>query len=624
MFEQPTATYDPVEIYRRRAEAFGESAASEARRSRWLAHLRLIIFLAAALAIAAAIGAQPGFARTAIAVLGVVLAGGFIAAAIAHARVRRRETRFDALRQVNDEGPHRVHREWTAIPERDELDADPDHAYARDLDVGGHASLFRLLGPVGTAAGVQCLREWLLGAATPEVIRARQPAIAELAELHDLRDALAAQRLLHRRTTAAEVARFTEWAENPPALTGLLPAAVALLLPPLALGALLLRFSGAITGVFWLLPLGANLVVLAILGTRLRNMIEQASARAGGGPLHHAVSAFELLGEARLEAPLLRELRRRLEDNGHHALREARALERITHLAEVRYSPMMHFTLQILTLWDLQIVLRLDRWRRRAGKQARDWLWALGDIEALAALATLRYDNPEWTFPELGAGEAHLTARALGHPLIPEASRVENDVTLGPPGTFLLVTGSNMSGKSTLLRAIGLNAVLAQAGAPVCARAMRLTPLRVHTSMRIQDSLEQGVSFFMAELLRLRAVVDAARSGLEPGVPSLLYLLDEILQGTNTAERQVAARRIIRELLSLPAIGAVTSHDLSLADSEALRRASVPVHFTETVLREDGVPRMTFDYRLRPGLATSVNALTLMEMIGLAPFEEPR
>lgn len=622
MSDPATAPYDPVESYRRRAAAFRASAAVEARRSRRLAHLRLVIFLAAALAIAAAIGAQPGFARTAIAVLGIIMAGSFIAAATAHARVRRRESRFDALRAVNEEGPHRVNRDWNAIPERDELDADPGHAYARDLDVGGHASLFRLLGPVGTAAGVQRLREWLLDAATPEVITARQPAIAELAELHDLRDALAAQRLLHRRTTAAEVARFSEWAESPPTLTGALPVVLAWLFPPLALGALLMRFSGVMTGVLWLLPLVANLVVLALLGTRLRDMIERASARAGGGPLHHAVSAFELLGEARLEAPLLRELRLRLEGEGHHALREARALERITHLAEVRYSPMMHLTLQVLTLWDLQIVLRLDRWRRRAGKQARDWLWALGDIEALAALATLRYDNPAWVFPEFDTGETQLTARALGHPLIPPASRVENDVTLGPPGTFLLVTGSNMSGKSTLLRAIGLNAVLAQAGAPVCAQWMSLTSLRVHTSMRIQDSLEQGVSFFMAELLRLRAVVDAARAGLEPGVPRLLYLLDEILQGTNTAERQVAARRIIRELLSLPAIGAVTSHDLSLADSEALRRASVPVHFTETVQREDGVPRMTFDYRLRPGLATSVNALTLMEMIGLAPFED--
>jgi DNA mismatch repair ATPase MutS len=212
-------------------------------------------------------------------------------------------------------------------------------------------------------------------------------------------------------------------------------------------------------------------------------------------------------------------------------------------------------------------------------------------------------------------GCALLEAAALGHPLIAETTRVANDVTLGPPGTFMLVTGSNMSGKSTLLRAIGMNVVLAQAGGPVCAKSMSLTPVDIWTSIRIDDSLEAGVSLFMAELRRLKRIVDAAR---DPGRPRpLLYLLDEILHGTNTAERRIAARRVLTYLLEAGAIGAVTSHDLTLAEDPSLETAAQRVHFTERFERTDTGMSMSFDYTLRPGLATSANALKLLAMIGL-------
>jgi DNA mismatch repair ATPase MutS len=236
----------------------------------------------------------------------------------------------------------------------------------------------------------------------------------------------------------------------------------------------------------------------------------------------------------------------------------------------------------------------------------------MGEAEALTALAGLRHANPDWSFPRLVPGASALEAEELGHPLLPPDVCVTNDVEVGPPGRFLLVTGSNMSGKSTLLRALGLNAVLAQAGAPVCARSLTLPPLRVCTSMRVDDSLRGGVSFFMAELRRLKHVVDVAEAGDEA---TTLYLLDEILQGTNTAERRVAARTVIRRLLASGAMGAVTTHDLTLADADDLMEAAVPVHFTETV----GSPAegLSFDYRLRPGIARSTNALKLLRLVGL-------
>ena len=276
---------------------------------------------------------------------------------------------------------------------------------------------------------------------------------------------------------------------------------------------------------------------------------------------------------------------------------------------------MGHAVLQILGLWDLHVLAALERWQADSGRHARDWLAALGDAEALSALATLAYDNPDWTLPELVDESARVEARSLGHPLLPASSRVNNDITVGPPGTFVLVTGSNMSGKSTLLRAVGTNVVLAQAGGPVCAASMRLTPVDLWTSIRIDDSLEAGVSLFMAELRRLKRIVDAARDPARPR--PLLYLLDEILHGTNTAERRVAARRVLTSLIKAGAIGAATTHDLTLADDPALDGAAERVHFTERFERRDGAMTMTFDYLLRPGLATSANALKLLEMIGL-------
>jgi DNA mismatch repair ATPase MutS len=310
-----------------------------------------------------------------------------------------------------------------------------------------------------------------------------------------------------------------------------------------------------------------------------------------------------------------------------------RRLERLMELADARYSGASHFVVQTVGLWDFHVVHALEGWQRAAGPHVRRWFEGLGTAEAVSALATLAHDNPDWVLPDLspprGDG-ARIEAEALGHPLLQPARRVDNDVSVGPPGTFLLVTGSNMSGKSTLLRALGCNVVLAQAGGPVCARAMRMPPLALFTSMRVEDSLERGVSFFMAELRRLKMVVDGADAAAGGGVTPL-YLLDEILQGTNTAERRTAVRRVVRHLLDAGALGAITTHDLALAEIENLKDAAVPVHFEETVHEREPPPDaailsghsgMSFDYRLRQGVATSTNALALMRLIGLATEDD--
>jgi DNA mismatch repair ATPase MutS len=265
-------------------------------------------------------------------------------------------------------------------------------------------------------------------------------------------------------------------------------------------------------------------------------------------------------------------------------------------------------------LWDLNCVLSLERWRLRVGKEVRAWFDVLGEFEAIASLAGYAFECPAHAMPELAPG-ASFVAKSLGHPLLPDDKRVDNDVTIVGPGYGLLVTGSNMSGKSTLLRAIGINAVLALAGGPVCARALTLGEVRVATSMRIKDSLEQGVSHFYAELQKLKRVIDMARTQ-EGG--TLLFLLDEILHGTNSRERILGARAIVRELLSRGAMGAVSTHDLGISDLEQeLEKTGggtlKNVHFQEQVEGDT----MTFDYRLRDGIVQSSNALRLMRLVGI-------
>jgi DNA mismatch repair ATPase MutS len=477
----------------------------------------------------------------------------------------------------------------------------------------GRASLFQLLDGVGTWLGERTLRQWLLAPAPPEVLGARQAAVADLAPLVDLRDELT---WLGRASgdERLDPEPILTWAESRPWLAeqrGLLWA--ARLSPALLLGLLAAQLAGLLAWPLFLLPLGLNLwLSQRLVGPAVATirLVGTLSDRLGG-----YAAALALLAEAPLNASALRALQERLSSDGLSASVAIWRLQRLAALAQPT-SSQLYPLIELATLWNVHVLNALEGWQRLNGSRVRAWLDALGEAEALAALATLRQAQPDWAFPEVDPAADRLSAVGLAHPLLPDDVAVPNDLEVGPAGGFLLVTGSNMSGKSTLLRAIGLNVVLAQAGGPVCAASLRLPPLALWTSMRVADSLEQGVSYFMAELRRLKQVVDAAPPPGAAG-PPLLYLLDEILQGTNTAERQIAARRIIRLLLSRPALGAVSTHDLTLADAPDLAAKARAVHLTETVADGASGPVMTFDYRLRPGVARSTNALRLLELVGL-------
>jgi hypothetical protein len=609
--------------YEERAARYAAAREHAARQSRRIARFRLATFLPGAALIVW--GVSRGL--PAIGWIGAAaLLGAFAALVVWHARVDERVAWFDALHTINLYGIARITRAWERLPAaeapaRTDL---TDHPYAGDLDVFGRASLMQWLGPAATAAGTATLESWLLNPADPATVRGRQGAVLELAPAHDWREEFAAHGRMTSGIRSVELQQFIAWAEGPGPFTERAAARLQILvvaLLGLIWAAIALQAAGLAAGAYWLIPLLAGIILSFATGAQIHGQFTRA------GAAHHAFSRYAALFRHAVAAPhgagCLEAIRARLAAEGADAPSCMSRLNGVLGFAQLRQgAAILHFPIQAFTLWDFHVFFALDRWRRTAGRHVRDWMHALGELDALSAFARIRADAPDWAMPELVTGEPLFSAADLGHPLIPDDRRVANDVAVGPPGTILLVTGSNMSGKSTLLRAIGLNTVLAQAGAPVCARSLRMPPVALETSIHVQDSLERGLSYFMAALARLKALVDRA----ERATPArdrqvMLYLLDEILQGTNTAERGVAVRGVARHLLGAGAIGVMTTHDLGLAGEEPLRSSARLVHFTERIDHAGG---MTFDYRLRPGLATSRNALRLMQAIGISLGDDPR
>lgn len=599
----------PEQTVRDRIARFSQERDAVTRRWNRVANIRLVAFFLAAAGAFWAIRAR----SLPVGIVAALLFVAFLVLVRQHRRLGRQRHRLATLVAINDEALKRIRRDWDGWPLRHDVRPPRLHPYAADLDLFGPASLFQLLDTATTPMGAAALRAWLLAPAAPQTVHARQRAAADLAPRLDWRQELELSGLLSDEAPP-DPAPFLAWAEGPPWLANRPWLRWAAWLGPLGLVAsAAAQAAGLLAVPLWILFAGVNLLLTYTVGGEAYAILSRAASQ--GPALGHYAASLQLLADTPFDAPLLQRLRAALTDGDGNAPVAIRRLDRLASFLVPRGSIVSPF-LQLLTLWDIHLLAAFERWQATHGSHARTWLAALGEVEALAALASLAHDNPVWVFPQLDPAADEMLADALGHPLLPATTRVVNDVAVGPPGTFLLVTGSNMAGKSTLLRAIGVNIVLALAGGPVCAAACRLPPLELWTSVHVEDSLARGVSFFMAELQRLKQVVDAARRAQAVGGPRLCYLLDEILQGTNTGERQIAARRVIAFLVSTGAIGAVSTHDLTLADTPALRAAARPVHFTETVATGHQAG-LSFDYKLRPGLATSTNALRLMELVGL-------
>lgn len=474
---------------------------------------------------------------------------------------------------------------------------DPQHAYARDLDLFGKASLFEWLCRARTRAGQELLAQWLSAPAPVSEVVPRQQAARELQDRLNLREDLAA---LQGHRQPLKGSSPLEWASSSLQLRS---AGVRMLAAALAL-------LGWAALIYWIvrfdpLPLGVILLLqqgfLRVVGRPVAEVLKSTET-IRGECLTLGVYLRRLEGE-RVQAPLLSQLWQPLNQRPSRALAR---LEAIMDTLESRRNPMLA-PFFVLSLAPLQLAYEVENWRARHAREIPQWLDSLAQIDALLSFASLAYENPDYTWPVLGETGCGVKARQLGHPLL-GAECVCNDLDMTTVRLWI-VSGSNMSGKSSLLRALGCNVVLAMAGAPVRALEMKLEPLRIAASIQVGDSLMAGISRFYAEILRLRQVLEEA-----PGQTRLLYLLDEILGGTNSQDRLVGAQAVIRRLFELQALGLVTTHDLALTRlADELGPASANVHFEDQLV--EGV--MSFDYQLRPGVVARSNALELMRAVGL-------
>ena len=512
-----TQTTSPEAVYRRRCAEFGAQRDSYAWRSGRNGNASLLLFVAGLGTLIAGLWRGEGGLYAVTGVLGVAL----IASLAHHDRLNRHLRRYAELYRLDDEALHRLRRDWGALPApRPAQDggtdgeaatcAAVDRSSAADLDLLGHASLEQLLGTANTPIGQATLRRWILQPAAPATVRGRQAAVAELAPQIDFREEVCLRGRL-MGSSQEKYEQLVQWAEEPGWLAGRPWLAwLTRLLTLLLIGLGIAQLSGVPAYPALAVTLFANAAVTLVYGRAVAAEVDRVADRQKVFQAY--ADMFGLLGSRHFEAPALRRLQEQLSAHGLSADVQMRRLGRLMPLADIR-GVMFFFVVEIATLWSFHVLWLLERWKREAGSHARAWLEALGEAESLIALGTLSFDQPGWALPELDEGDSLvLRAKSLAHPLLPSERAVGNDVEVGPPGTFLLVTGSNMSGKSTLLRAIGLNTVLAQMGGPVCASAMQLPPLAVASSMRVQDSLEQGISTFMAELRRLKAIVDLVQS----------------------------------------------------------------------------------------------------------------
>lgn len=587
--------------YARQLESLHDLQDADRRRDRLFGLAKLGIAVAALVAAAFVIHHTVALAPL------IVLILAFLVSFIAHERVLERMRSRARVIGYYERGVARLSSKWQGSGETGLRYLDPTHVYARDLDIFGEASLFHYLCTARTRLGEDTLARWLLDPATRAVIGRRQEAVRDLAARTKFREELASigeavRNAVHPQTLCA-------WGEAEPILSA---AATRVLTTVLAL----LWLASIVDWIFAGSPFPT--LVISVLNFAYAHRLFPKLERAAGaiekaaGDLRLMAELLAIVERESFNAPMLVELQQALKREG---VQPSAAIARLAWLSETIQTRHSLFArpLDLVTFWSVQLVFVAERWQREFGPNLCRWLDTLGDVEALASLATYSYEHPDYAFPEVISQAPAFDATAMAHPLLP-ADAVVNDVSMGASHQLMILSGPNMAGKSTFIRSIGVNAVLAQCGAPVRASRIVLSPLRVAASICILDSLSGGVSRFYAEIRRVKAIADLADSG-----GAVLFLLDELLSGTNSHDRFIGTRFVLQQLVVKGAIGVVSTHDLALARiPDDLPGVAFNAHFEDRL--DDG--KLIFDYKLKPGVVKTSNALKLMRSIGLGVSEE--
>jgi hypothetical protein len=588
---------NPAQFYSHRLLELNQAQAAEQKREKLLGLVKLAL-AAVTLLSTLLLLRHPAFIE-----LLLIPVGLFVLLAVLHENlIRSIRLRARAI-QFYERGRARLEGSWAGTGETGERFLDPLHPYARDLDLFGKASLFELLCTARTRAGEETLAAWLLAAAPVDEVLLRQNAVRELKDRVSYREEL----FLLGETVRVGVhpGALAAWGESKPFLTLRSTRIATSVLAILWLGSLVcwgLWNWGLVAALITML----NLVWAYRLHRRLDNAAESLENAAVDLKLLSGV--LELLEQERFSSPMLLKMQAALRRDGVTASVAIRKLYRIVEYLGQRRNLIAKMP-DLVLFWSAQLLFAAECWQQDFGTQIRGWLSAVGELEALSALSAYAYEHPQDVFPEFVGNGPLFDAEELAHPLLPVDKAVRNSIKLGDGLQLIILSGPNMAGKSTFIRSIGVNAVLAQCGAPVRAVRLRLSPLTVAVSICVLDSLSGGISRFYAEIHRVKLISD-----LTQGSVPVLFLLDELLSGTNSHDRLAGTEFVVHSLVEHHAIGLVSTHDLALTEiPKAMGEHATNSHFEDRF--EDG--HLIFDYKLKPGIVKTSNALELMRSIGL-------
>ncbi|BDD12777.1 DNA mismatch repair protein (plasmid) [Fulvitalea axinellae] len=592
---------DVSEIFQEREAHFRGLFQNELKRYRILSTARLVWFSIAIVLEVYLANIKNGEAMW---MTGLVFVCVFVVLIIWHRRTVKRKEFYRCLAEINAEELRRISGDLKGLDGGDEF-TDPAHAYVADLDIFGNNSLYALVNRAHTEEGRRVMATWLSAPADRDTVQARQLAVLELGERMEWRQELQAKGRMSAGKQNTDD-RLYEWLESD---SYIMPGGKFYYLFFLLSLALITSLALAF---FDIIPLGIS-GLLAIVNTLYLLSLQKAvkTVTDGSEKSLKSLAGYESLIKhietQRFKTETLEELARTFDLEGTKASEAVEKLNKILFALNSRAN-IFYPAMDILFLLDLYWLIKAVRWRKKYGSSIRSWFEAVGNIEALASISGFSAANPAYRFPKVTDERYAFEAESLGHPLIPSDRRVTNDFGLSGDGSVCLVTGSNMSGKSTFLRTVGVNAVLALGGAPVCADSMRISVMQVYTGMRTSDSLEENVSSFYAELRRIRGLLDR----LGEGVP-VFFMLDEILKGTNSKDRHAGAAALIRQLNRNGCTGMVSTHDLELGQMAVESSYLKNFHFSSDI---DG-DEINFDYKLKEGICKSFNASKLMERMGI-------
>lgn len=603
---------DPQEIYRHRKIKYTDLLQHQLRLFNLLSNLRILVFVVGLVAILFLAYIQQFSLSGLTFLISIVL---FLYLVAKHEKVRLMKDRTSHLIKINEQGLARLNGNWTEFAEDGSEFIDPDHPFTCDFDIFGQASLFQWINTTHTYFGRKGLAQEL---ARPyknaDKIRRRQVAVQELAEKLDWRQTFEAEGMFAFQKTSSPDWLLKWIQESNKMLSMKWLVLFVRVLPVVTIVSLLIAWIlPQISYSFPLLCIGLQMVMNYFGSKRFMRIFD--STRYYKDALKAYQELVKLIEEEPFQAQLLVDLQVGLfDETGRLASTQIRRLAKIVDLMDLRFNGFFYFLINNLVLWDFQCMFWLECWKERSGKSLFKWLDSIGQFESLASLAVIHFEHPEWVFPKLVKGKYVFVAKEMGHPLLADQARVNNDINLQGSGTIFIITGSNMSGKSTFLRTVGINLVLTYLGAPACAVDLKCSIMEMYSSMRVNDNLEKNISSFYAELLRVKMIVDASRKG-QP----MIFFVDEIFSGTNTRDRHIGAKNVMKSLSQAGVMGLVSTHDLELGELEKERNLHIRnYHFSEGYEGN----RIQFDYTLHSGISTTSNALYLMKMVGIEVVEE--